>query len=34
MYLDPIANFKTQGKVWIQEGEMLDLLVNKKKIIL
>uniref|UniRef100_A0A2S2N6V6 Transmembrane protein n=1 Tax=Schizaphis graminum TaxID=13262 RepID=A0A2S2N6V6_SCHGA len=25
---DPIANVKTQGKVWIQEGEMLNLLVN------
>ncbi|XP_025202575.1 uncharacterized protein LOC112599740 [Melanaphis sacchari] len=25
---DPIANVKTQGKVWIQEGEMFNLLVN------
>ncbi|XP_003242118.1 uncharacterized protein LOC100569145 [Acyrthosiphon pisum] len=25
---DPIANVKTQGNVWIQEGEMLNLLVN------
>lgn len=30
IYLDPITNVNTQGKVWIQEGEMLNLQVIVK----
>jgi len=30
IFLDPIANVNIKGKVWLQEGEMLNLLVIKK----
>lgn len=30
IYLDPLTNVKTQGNVWIQEGEMLELQVLNK----
>lgn len=30
LLIDPIKNVKTQGNVWIQEGEMLNLQVMIK----
>lgn len=32
-YLDPVINVKTQGNVWLQEGDMLELQVLKNKMI-
>lgn len=33
IFLDPVTNVKTQGNVWLQEGEMLELQVLHNELI-